>query len=213
MRWDETRRDETRRGEARRDETRRDETRQDKTRQDKTRQDKISFIFSPIYIKNISRWLVYDQGASNIHSANICIYIQNITKSLRYLRQVHYIWKYEMQWKVADIVSYNHSLVNHRKQILYSTKDGENDNKDRREICIRGADVRFHKYWKSSCVMISKFGLLTVRLKVRKSSFHNSLHNTALSFHSLAPKYETVLRPTVVDFLCGCTNLTDWPME
>ena len=37
--------------------------------------------------------------------------------------------------------------------------------------------------------------------------------STALSFHSLAPKYETVLRPTVVVFLRGCTNLTAWRME
>ena len=58
--------------------------------------------------------------------------------------------------------------------------------------------------------MISEFESLTVCFK---SSCHNSLHNTALSFQNFAPKYETVvrtLRPTTVVFRFGYTNLTSW---
>ena len=68
----------------------------------------------------------------------------------------------------------------------------------------------FHKHWKSSFPMISKFDSFTVRLNVIKSPFPNSLRNTALWFHSLGPKYETVLGPTGAVFLRGCTNLTVW---
>ena len=47
-----------------------------------------------------------------------------------------------------------------------------------------------YKYWKSPYMMASKFEKLTVPLKVNKSAFHNSLHNTALSFDYLDFKYE-----------------------
>ena len=122
-----------------------------------------------------------------IQCKNIYIYIytQNIKKSLKYLFTIYTKFN-ERSLKLSHKILHN-SFIENKYWNLYSTKVGENNKKARKEMCIRGADVRFHKYWKSSCVMISKFGSLTVRLKMRKSSFHNPLHNTTLSFHSLAP--------------------------
>ena len=89
-----------------------------------------------------------------------------------------YIHIYQSQWKFNEIVI--HNSIMRRKQIL---KLGENNKKWLKEN-IRMADMGFHKYWKSSYVMISKFESLTMRLDGRKSSFYNLLHNTTLSFHS-----------------------------
>ena len=103
-------------------------------------------------------------------------------------------------------IVYN-SIIENKYWNFDSKKDEENNKIARRKTKLGRADVGFLKYWKPSYMMISKFESLIVCLNVRKFVFHNPLHNTALSFNSLAPRYETVLRQLHAH---GFTSIPAW---